>query len=251
MATSLALTGRYYRIFPSPSKACGYAEETLELDLAETTFLIVDVYGRGFDDPADADSSVPDFYTADPETRTIVRDRIRPAKEAAKTAGLPVVYLTNHLSPGLNEKDEWRNMSVRTCDVDVLREWRVPSDVLAFSKVIAPDDDDILIQKQMYSGFFETTLDSALRARNTRNLVVVGFDSRICLGNTVTDAIYRGYRVVVLRDCVKTFEFPDTIDGQWANFMAIRYIETQVGYTATADEFISACKQHHRPDATV
>lgn len=236
----ITLTGRYYRQYPSSTNPLGYAEERLDLTADETVFLMVDVHGRGFDD-VPADAGVPEFYAADPVAREIVRDRIVPAKQAAKRAGLPVVYLTNHLSPGLNESSEWRNMSMRTCDVDVLKAWREPNDILPFSAIVAPDDGDVLIQKQMYSGFFETSLDSTLRARGARNLVVVGFDTRICLGNTVTDAIYRGYRVVVLRDCTRTMEFPETRDGDMANFLAIRFIEANVGYTATADEFMAAC----------
>lgn len=243
-AKTLTVTGRYYRQYPSSLEPLGYAQEALDLDPARTALVVVDVYGRGFDDEdegAQGDADVPEFYAIDPLRRDIVRNGIVPAKRAAKQAGLPVIYLTNHLSPGLGESHEWRRMSIRTCDVDVLEAWREPTDVLAFSRVIAPDEDDVVIPKQMYSGFFEASLDSTLRSRGIRDLVVVGFDSRICLGNTVTDAIYRGYRVVVLRDCVHTMEFPETQQSQMANFLAVRFIETNVGYTATAAEFIDAC----------
>ena len=49
-----------------------------------------------------------------------------------------------------------------------------------------------------------------LRSLNARNLVTVGFDSRICLGTTVIDAMYRNYRVIVLRDCTATTEYVET-----------------------------------------
>jgi ureidoacrylate peracid hydrolase len=35
-------------------------------------------------------------------------------------------------------------------------------------------------------------------------------------------------------------EFPETLEGGWANFMAVRHIETAIGYTSTSQEFISA-----------
>ncbi|MEO3857287.1 isochorismatase family cysteine hydrolase [Acrocarpospora sp. B8E8] len=237
---TLTLTGRYYRMYPSFDNPLGHAEEALELDPARTGFLIVDAYGRGFDDEEEH-PDLTGIYAPDPVVKEIVREHIVPAREAARQAGLPVVYLTNHLSPGLTERTEWRNLSMRTCDVDVLEAWREPNDILAFSKVIAPGDGEPLIRKQMYSGFYETTLDSTLRARDIRDLVVVGFDSRICLGNTVTEAMYRGYRVVVLRDCVRTFEYPETREGELANLLAIRYIESNVGYTATSAQFTAAC----------
>lgn len=240
--TALKIPGRYYRLYPTFETALGHATDDLELDRDATALLIVDVYGLGFDDTDADDPELTGIYAPDPVLRSIVRDKIRPVKDAARAAGVPVVYLTNHLSPGLSEGNEWRNMSIRTCDVDVLEVWRGPTPILEHSKVIAPDDQDILIKKQMYSGFFETTLDSTLRGLGVRNLVTVGFDSRICLGTTVTDALYRDFRVVVLRDCVRTFEYPDTQEGEWANLIAIRHIESNVGYTALAHDFIAACE---------
>lgn len=238
----LTLPGRYYRLHPTIDAPLGHATDQLRLDRADTALLLVDVYGAGFDDDY-GDEGLSGIYQPDPVLREIVRDRIRPVKDAARSVGLPTVYLTNHLSAGLNEGNEWRNMSQRVCDVDVLEAWREPTPILAHSKVIAPDEHDVVVRKQMYSGFFETNLDSVLRNRGVRNLVVVGFDSRVCLGSTVTDALFRNYRVVVLRDCVRTFEFPETRDGEWANFMAIRHIECNVGYTATSADFLAACEQ--------
>jgi ureidoacrylate peracid hydrolase len=238
---SIHLAGRYYRAYP-PDAPQGYAEDELELQLDETVFLLVDVYGRGFD-PGDDLGSAAEFYKRSVlANKSIVVDHIAPAKTAARVAGLPIVYLNNYLSPGLNEQNEWRQMSLRTVGIDVLEAWREPNDVLSFSRVIAPDAEDYVIKKQLYSGFFETHLDSLLRSLNARNLVTVGFDSRICLGTTVIDAMYRNYRVIVLRDCTATTEYVETQADGWANWMAIRFIESCVGYTATAAEWIRACQ---------
>jgi nicotinamidase-related amidase len=241
------LTSRYYRTYPLEAPL-GQAEEVLHLDMAHTVFLIIDVYGVGFDtDPSAVESAtepeVPEFYMkAVRENWTIVRDHIVPAKNAAKSIGLPIVYVTNRLLPGLNERSEWRNLSLRVHGIDVLESWQEPNDVLAFSKVIAPEEGDYLIEKQLYSGFFETQLDSLLRSLDARNLVCVGFDSRICLATTVLDAMYRNYRVVVLRDGIGTIEERETEPERWANFLATRFIETNVGYTATSQDWISACE---------
>jgi len=237
--TALRLPGRYYRLYPTIDAPLGHAEEELELGLDDTALLIVDVYGAGFDD--EVPEGLEGVYAVDPHTRDIVRNRIRPVKDAARAIGLPTIYLTNYRSPGIDEGNVWRNLSLRVTKVDVLTDWKAPTPILEHSKVIAPDEEDVLIRKQYYSGFHETELDSALRNRGIRNLVVVGFDSRLCLGTTVVDALYRNYRVVVLRDCVSTFEFPETREGGWANFIAIRQIECNVGYTSAADDFRAAC----------
>ncbi len=238
----LLLTSRYWRAFP-PHAPLGAAEEGLRLAVDETVFLLVDVYGKRYDDDAVLPEETPDFYKPGPDDRfrEIVRRRIVPAKAAAKRAGLRVVYTTNYLSPGLSEGNEWRAMSLRTCGVDVLEAWRPPTPILEHASIIAPEPGEPVIRKQLYSGFFETNLDSVLRGYGTRNIVAVGFDSRICLAATLTDAMYRDYRVVALRDAIGTVEYPETGDAGWANFMAVRFIESNIGYTATTDDFIAAC----------
>jgi ureidoacrylate peracid hydrolase len=242
--SNIKLKGRYYRLWPS-EKPLGHIEEDLSLDRSKTAFLLVDVYGLLPEDRKAAKEKLPEFYRSSSKgekERVAMFKRILAAKKAAKSLGLPIIYLTNYLAPSTNEKTEWRNMSIRTCNVDVLKSWQEPNDILAFSKRIAPEKGDYLIKKQMYSGFFETHLESLLNSLDVRTLVVVGFDARICLGTTVTDAMYRNFRIVVLRDCTKTSEFPDTKKGGYANLLAIRFIETNVGYTTTSKDFIKACK---------
>ena len=242
MTDALRLPGRYYRIYPSDAML-GHATHDLILPLRETALLLVDVYGRQYDDDPPSQDGLPAVYRSGPDdtARAIVRDRIVPARAAARRAGLRVIYLTNALRAGLSEGNEWRTMSVRTCGVDVLDAWQEPNDILAFSDIIAPGPAERLIEKQVYSGFFETHLDSTLRGFGIRNLVVAGGDGLICLGTTCIDAMYRDYRVVGLRDAILSGEWPETREGAWRGFMAIRQIETTVGYTATTDEFISAC----------
>ena len=239
----LRIAARYWRWFP-PEQPLGAAEETLELTVEETVFLLVDVYGKRYDDGVVLPEGTPEFYrpTADDLFRDIVRNRIVPAKAAARRAGLRVVYVTNHLSPGLSAGNEWRNMSLRTCGVDVLEAWKPPTPILDHASVIAPGPDEPLVHKQFYSGFHGTTLNSVLRGYGARNLVAVGFDSQICLRATLTDALYRDYRVVALRDAIGTVEYPETRDGEWANFVAVQFIEGNIGYTAMSDEFIAACE---------
>jgi ureidoacrylate peracid hydrolase len=248
MTAALHLPARYYRTYPVAAPL-GYAGETLSLDLARTVFLLVDVNGLGFDgeDAAAAVPDLPAFYADQARaSRGIVTDHIVPAKQAAKRAGVPIVYLSNYLSPTLNDNSEWRNLSLRVHDVDVLESWREPNDILAYSGVIAPAPGEYLVKKQLYSGFFETQLDSLLRSLDAYNLVTVGFDSRICLHTTVIDAMYRNYRVIVLRDAIGTSPLAsgddaETGDGKWADASAVRFIETNVGYTATSQQWIDAC----------
>ena len=241
----IELESRYYQTFPVDNPR-GHTSERLTLDPARTVFLLVDVYGIGFD-PGYRNIDIPEFYRGHVErSREIVVEHIVPAKKAAKSAGLPIVYLTNYLSPTLNERSEWRNLSLRVHGIDVLKAWQEPNQILAHSDIIAPRSGEHVVKKQLYSGFYETQLDSLLRSLDAYNLITVGFDSRICLATTVLDAMYRNYRVVVLRDCVGTAaeatgSASADDERRRANEEAIRFIETNVGYTSTSQLWIEAC----------
>ncbi len=235
MSGSIVLPVRYYRLYPRPN-VLGQCDDTLDLPLDQTVFLLVDVYG------AEAEQEGVDITNLPGNRgRSILQDRIVPAKAAAVRAGLQIVYVTNRLRSGLSAGNEWRTMSLRTHRIDVLDAWQWPNPHLSFPRAIAPSAGEPVVEKQVFSGFFETNLDSVLRGYGARSLVVVGGDGLICLGTTVVDAMYRDYRVVALRDAVITNEYPETRDGMWASWLAIRQIESAVGYTSSVDEFIAAC----------
>lgn len=239
---SLTLTCRYYRTYPI-EEPMGYAEDTLKMPVQHTAFLVVDVYGLGYDNDQGAPENDPPIrrkWIAD--TRQIVREKIAPSIGAARMVGIPVIYLTNHLSNALTESSMLGQISLRVDGVDLQKDWKEPSSYLSHSQIVAPTDQDYLVRKQHYSGFFDTNLDSLLRALGIRNLVAVGFESRVCLGNTLTDAMYRDYQVIAIRDAIATGEEPETAEGGWANFLTVRFIETHVGYTCTADQWAEACR---------
>ena len=76
--------------------------------------------------------------------------------------------------------------------------------------MIAPQSDDYYIRKYVYSGFWDTRLDSLLRNLGIRTLVCAGFAADICLLGTMIDALYRNYRIVLLRDATQAVEIPDS-----------------------------------------
>lgn len=63
-------------------------------------------------------------------------------------------------------------------------------------------DDDIIVPKRRYSGFFQTDLDLHLRERNVRQVIVTGVVTNICVRSTVNDAFFLGYDVFVPEECV-------------------------------------------------
>ena len=206
---TLNITGRYYRYYPWDAPL-GEAEDALSIPLDETVFLLVDVYGQahgeGFDIPADT----PEFYRP-PADDPVGQDHPREdrARQGGREAGRPAGGLRHQLPLARPERGqrvaEHVHPHLRRGRPD---EWIPPTPILEHAEIIAPQPGEPVVKKQMYSGFFETNLDSVLRGYGAKYLVAVGFDSRICFGTTVTDAMYRDYRVIALRDAIYTTEFP-------------------------------------------
>lgn len=65
---------------------------------------------------------------------------------------------------------------------------------------LKPLPQDIVIEKPRYSGFFNTALDSMLRARGIRNLVFVGIATNVCVESTLRDGFFLEYFGTVLAD---------------------------------------------------
>jgi nicotinamidase/pyrazinamidase len=82
---------------------------------------------------------------------------------------------------------------------DFARALRLPASARVVSKGSDPDRD-------AYSGFQGTDLDTKLRALGVRRLLIGGLATDYCVLETVRDALARGYQVVLLRDGVRAVD---------------------------------------------
>jgi ureidoacrylate peracid hydrolase len=258
--TELTLPCRYFRRYP-PGQYLGYAEEDLQLDLARTVFLVVDVYGLGY---SAEDAETPDKPTmvsaaSVGNEQEVVLNHLVPALCKAREIGLPVVYLSNSAPRVCLDRYEFALQRKRNAEHDFEtifaeenvdpREYRYGhSAFIKFSRPVAPQGDEPFIRKIVYSGFFETRLDALLRHRGIDTLVCVGFSASECLLGTMIDALHRNYRVILLRDCTLATE---TIPEEEATLAFTRrmilWMETYLGWSATSQDFIAACNQIPSP----
>lgn len=103
---------------------------------------------------------------------------------------------------------------------------------------LEPQPGDAVISKHRYSAFFETSLDTLLRARRINTLIFTGATTSICVESTVRDATFRDYRCIVLRDCTAELIAADTMrSNHEASLLAI---ELLFGWTAESEAVIDA-----------
>ncbi|MDF1512675.1 MAG: isochorismatase family protein [Anaerolineae bacterium] len=223
---------RYFRRYPA-DHMLGYANQTINLDPAHTAFLVVDVYGET-------------------PTPTIV-DHIAPALQAARAAGLQVIYAGNS-APRIDldhyEFTIQRNRNACHYFPQVSAELKGdPREYHhgdgpwgRYLECVAPQPGDIFVRKIAYSGFTDTRLDSVLRHLGIENLISVGFSASECLLGTLIDAFNRNYRVILLRDCTRGGAMTE-LERQTDAFTKrmILWMETYVAVSSTSQDFIAGC----------
>lgn len=238
----LEIPGRYYDLLPV-GRQRGHREETLALAIERTAFLPIDIYGLGYSDGEPRPEREPLWFPGSFELqRTIMRERIAPCLQAARRIGLPVIY-ANNSNPGVRgDRSEFGAVLRRTHGLTDDERWQHESpEEFRFSACVAPQPGDHVCPKLFYSGFHGTHLDTLLRNLRVETLVVVGFATNACVHTTLTDALYRNYRVVLLRDCTLGMECDDTYRDLALTQAFIRFVETHVGFTSTAAAFLEAC----------
>lgn len=65
---------------------------------------------------------------------------------------------------------------------------------------LAPEENDTVLYKTRYSGFYGTGLDALLRDADIERLIVVGATTSVCVDSTVRDAMFRDYHCLVVSD---------------------------------------------------
>lgn len=70
-----------------------------------------------------------------------------------------------------------------------------------FAPALAPEDEDIIVEKFKPSMFFGTQLESLLNQDGADTLVMTGMTTSGCVRATVVDAFSYNYRVIVPEEC--------------------------------------------------
>ena len=244
---TLSLNARYIR-------AGEERFEMLTLPVPRTALLLVDVY---YDDQQRGDWGDP----ANPFVRHFewMEQNISVALDAARRTGLPVIYAMNsaprialqssafgaHFARAWSEdgSPQTFNREFAEGGVDPREYHGGPETPLKVPPSLEPRVEDLYIRKHVYSGFFDSRLDTALRNLGVETLVCAGLWASVCMAATALDALYRNYRVIWLRDGTLAGEKPEDVATLANTARWITWLEEVVGYTVTSAEFAAACEE--------
>ncbi len=166
--------------------------------------------------------------------------------EVARAAGMPVIYFQNGWdadyveaggpgSPNFHKSNALKTMRERP----ELQGALLARGTWDYALVddLAPQPGDIVLHKTRYSGFFNSQLDSTLRSRNIRNIVVVGIATNVCVESTLRDGFFLEYFGIVLEDATHQ------AGPEFVQQAAIYNIEKFFGWVSSVADFKGAFGQ--------
>ncbi|HXG24554.1 MAG TPA: cysteine hydrolase family protein [Chthonomonadales bacterium] len=254
---TITLPVRFYRAVPS-SNPQGYVEEPWKLDLAKTAFVELHCWNVG----CPGGPPVPEDYWVDmgsPQNHAlgwcVITEQLVPALQAARQIGMAVVHVQPesignrypHLQPPIPEPaaphgkgrgpiSDHASRRASRVHGEGFMEWEgwKQLDIAEPVKPIA--GETMIVTTDQF--------DVWLRGKGIDTLLYTGFCTNLCILDS--PAAMRamaglGYRCILLREATLAVEFPDTIESRLNTQVALRYIESWVGYTASVKDFLDAC----------
>jgi ureidoacrylate peracid hydrolase len=212
--------------------------ESLDIDPARTAVVVVDMQNAFASPGGMLDLAGVNISGAD----RVVR-RVGDLLEAARAAGVQVVYLQTGYKPDLSNGGGAASPNPRKetslCLVRARPELKgqlLVEGTWDFQIVdaLAPRASDIVVLKTRYSGFAGTQLDSVLRAREIRYLVFVGIATNVCVESTLRDAYFHEYWPLLVTDAALQAGPPE------AHTATVFNVESFFGWTIGTDPLIEA-----------
>ena len=173
--------------------------------------------------------------------------KIAAVLDAARGAGVPVIYLQNGWDPdyveaGLPGKSpNWHKSNALN---HMRHNPELAGQLLArggwdyaLVDALAPQAGDIQLHKTRYSAFFNSQLDSVLRARGIKTIIFVGIATNVCVESTLRDGFHLEYFGVMLEDATHHLGPPAMQDATVYN------VEKFFGWVSTTADFCGSFGQ--------
>jgi ureidoacrylate peracid hydrolase len=209
--------------------------EPLAMKAGETALVVVDMQNAYSTKGGYLDLAGFDVSSTGP-----VIEKILQALTAARAAGIQVVFLQNgwdaqYVEAGGPGSPNWhKSNALKT----MRKRPELAGTLLAkggwdyqLVDALTPQPGDIVVPKPRYSGFFNSHLDSTLRARGIRNLVFTGIATNVCVESTLRDGFHLEYFGVVLADATHQ------AGPAFAQQAALYNIETFFGWVSSVADF--------------
>ncbi|MBM3529969.1 MAG: cysteine hydrolase [Alphaproteobacteria bacterium] len=124
-------------------------------------------------------------------------ERLVPFIDAARSAGVRVIYARNHYDPVYISETQKARLRRVGWDIPYCRQGTWGADFYR----VQPRPDEIVVTKHRFDAFYGTDLEIVLRANKVRTLIMTGVATNVCVESTLRSAFFRDFEVVVIDDC--------------------------------------------------
>ncbi len=211
--------------------------QPLEIDRQRTAVVVIDMQNAFV-----SKGAMYDLRGIDISGGQRIIEPIQKINSAARGRGAKVVYIVTVYSPDLHdgggpdspnwykgtmtayrEHPEWQGklLTRGTWGAEIAEE-------------LKPQEDDMVVEKQRYSAFFGTNLDTTLKKNNVKYLVFVGVATNICVEATIRDAYYRDYFSILVSDAAANSGPPFIQEATIFN------VERNYGWVTTTENIVKA-----------
>lgn len=216
--------------------------EPVEVDFARSAIVVVDMQNAFVTKGGTLDLAGVDLTDA-----ARVVQVTRNVLDAARPAGVPVVYLQVGYKPDLSDAGGPRSPNYYKetamhlmCTRPELKGKLLTEGSWDFAVVdeLAPQPSDLVITKTRYSGFAGTTLDSQLRVRGIQYLFFTGIATNVCVESTLRDSYFLDYWPLLIRDATMAAGDRSVYEASVFN------IESFFGWSLTSEQLQSALAEY-------
>lgn len=201
-------------------------ETTIEIDPGTTALVIQDLQndvvseGGAFADTGSYDHA---------KSQNVVANAARLA-ERARQVGIPVIHIWYIVEQGARglKLNAPLYRGLKETGASVRGSWGA-----APAEGLEPQGEDYVVEKTRMNGFYDTRLDSLLRAHGTETLVITGAWTNMSIEHTARHAADAGYRAVVVSDATST------MNADWQR-ASIEYALTNVAEIVTVADLLEA-----------
>ena len=212
--------------------------EPIEIEFERSAVVVVDMQNAFASKGGTLDIAGVNLSDAPRVVRTI-----RGVLDAARPAGVPIVFLQTGYKPdlsdagGLRSPNYYKETAMHLmCSRPELKGKLLTQGTWDFALVdeLAPQAGDLVVTKTRYSGFAGTTLDSQLRVRGIQYLFFTGIATNVCVESTLRDAYFHDYWPILLTDGTMPAGDRSVYDATIFN------VESFFGWTVGSEE-LRAC----------
>ncbi|MCL2493727.1 MAG: cysteine hydrolase [Clostridiales bacterium] len=155
---------------------------------------------------------------------------LRRLVDSAHEKGIPVVFVQN-IEDDNTDSFAWRmrpDAKEDSANEGVCRRGTWGTEIFEF----VPQEGDIVVQKNRFSGFLDTPLNKILRNRGIETLIFTGVATNICVETTARHASILDYHIILAPDGCATW-YPDLQEATCKN------IRLWFGKVADSEEITS------------